>query len=139
MKGVSPTATGCSQAEPVVSALRASPPDAWHHSWIERPQANSRIVVLYHDGSGAWVGFWTGDVIIDEVGHDLEWDDQPGEMWAYLPDGFTLWIEARAEDPFTFPAQGMAAPSGDETGTGSAVGNSPVAAGHAPIPHPHSE
>jgi len=47
------------------------------------------------------------DGLVDHDGDDIDWYDNPGAMWAYLPHGFDMWCENRAEDPVTFPASGM--------------------------------
>lgn len=77
----------------------------WHWATNERPRPNSRIILLYEDGSGAVLGFWTGETLIDSDGHDWEgWREVPHEAWAYAPNGFKLWCECRSDDPFNFAA-----------------------------------
>lgn len=78
-------------------------PSPWHWSDASRPDEGRRIVTLYEDGSGATIGYWTGDEILDHEGIESAWRDEAGAMWAYLPDGYELWCESRTDDPFTFP------------------------------------
>lgn len=92
----------------------------WHWS-EEQPRPNSRIVMLYEDGSGAFLGFWTGETLFDPDGDDYGWRDEPGAMWAYLPAGFDLWCENRADDPMTFPASDTPNPHGQGQSPGEGV------------------
>jgi hypothetical protein len=90
------------EAAPTPPAREGGP---WHYAHDEKPAAGSRVVVAYEDGSGAFLGFWTGDAFIEGDGDETVWRDEPGTRWAYLPQGFQLWCEIRSDDPFTFPAQ----------------------------------
>jgi hypothetical protein len=77
--------------------------DPWHWCDSRKPDEGRRVVILYEDGSGAFIGYWTGETLLDHDGEDHGWREEPGAMWAYLPKGFTLWCEDRQDDPFTFP------------------------------------
>jgi hypothetical protein len=77
--------------------------DPWHWCDTRKPDEGRRVVILYEDGSGAFIGYWTGETLIDHDGEDYGWREEPGAMWAYLPKGFRLWCEDRQDDPFTFP------------------------------------
>ena len=83
--------------------------EMWHDV-SEKPDAGNRIVVLHGDGSGGFLAYWTGEEMIDHDGDDGSWRDEPGSLWAYLPDGFDLWCENRADDPFTLPANARTRP-----------------------------
>ena len=76
----------------------------WHSAADRLPPEGARVVVLYDDGSGATLGFWTGETMIDSDGDERALFEDAGTMWAELPTGFQLWCEMRADDPCTFPA-----------------------------------
>lgn len=66
--------------------------------------ANSKVVVLFSDGSGAALYFVHEGGAIDSDG-----DDHPGipadAVWAYLPTGFEFWCEGLPDDDVvTLPA-----------------------------------
>ena len=107
------------------------PSRMWHHACLEKPESGNRIVMLYEDGSGGFLAYPHDDGLIDQDGDDCTWYDEPGAMWAYLPNGFDMWCENRADEPISFPAQGIAARS-DETRSGSAVRQEPGGDSHAP-------
>lgn len=88
----------------VAALLERRAPSPWHWSDATRPEEGRRIVTLYEDGSGATIGYWTGEEVLDHDGDESAWRDKPGAMWAYLPEGYELWCENRIDDPFTFPA-----------------------------------
>lgn len=76
----------------------------WHNASDHLPPEGTRIIILYDDGSGATLGYWTGDTLFDSYGDERALFEDAGTMWAPLPVGFQLWCEMRADDPFTFPA-----------------------------------
>lgn len=88
----------------IIGSRQTPPP--WHWCDTVRPDEGRRVIILYEDGSGAFMGYWTGETLIDQDGEDYGWREEPGAMWAYLPKGYSLWCETRAEDPFTFPDTG---------------------------------
>lgn len=82
---------------------RQEPPSPWHWSDAKMPEAGTRVVTLYEDGSGTVMGYWTGETLIDQDGCEGDWRAEPGAMWCYLPPSIRLWCEMRSDDPFTFP------------------------------------
>jgi hypothetical protein len=90
------------------------PPSDWHWCDAARPRDGSRVVILHEDGSGALLGYWTGEALIDADGDDGDWREEPGAMWAYMPRGLKLWCEVRGEDPYTFPDDETASHSSEE-------------------------
>lgn len=90
------------------------PPSDWHWCDAVRPEAGRRVVILHEDGSGAALGYWTGDVLIDAEGDEGDWRDEPGAMWTHMPRGMKLWCEVRGEDPYTFPDDEPSSPSPKE-------------------------
>lgn len=110
----------CDQAAARLDPSGFDPSRVWHHALSDLPVANSRIVVLYHDGSGAYLAFWTGEQLFDAdgdaVGGVIAWPDEWAGEWAYAPPGLKLWCERRQDDPMTFPASAMSARSGETEG-----------------------
>lgn len=95
-----------------VEALRDHRPlSDWHCCDTAKPKDGSRVVILHEDGSGALLGYWTGEALIDADGDEGDWREEAGAMWAYLPKGLKLWCEVRGEDPYTFPDDETASPS----------------------------
>lgn len=87
-----------------VTALRSpTRPVAWHWNDDGPPADAGRIVATYGDASGAVMGYWTGDALIDQEGCEREWKAFAGGRWCLLPDGLQLWCETTENDPFTFP------------------------------------
>lgn len=73
------------------------------------PEAGTRIVAPYNDGSGAQM-FLVVDgedgslVLIDEDGDEYGEDHLSCESfshWAALPEGMKLWCELRSEEPIS--------------------------------------
>ena len=88
----------------------------WTENAVEMLPIGARIVVLYEDGSGAWVGCKIGEGIGDGGTHEGEFVDEEGERscilfgqsFIRLPDSFTLWCEHRSEMPIKLPRLGGA-------------------------------
>lgn len=72
------------------------------HSFDQKPESGKRIIALYSDGSGANLYFVHDAGLIDVDGEDCDSFSDDAGLWAYLPDGFELWCENRADDPVTF-------------------------------------
>jgi hypothetical protein len=64
----------------------------WHPR-DEKPESGRRIVALFNDGSGARL-LWVHDHgMMDNDGDESEAIGKDYCQWAYLPDGFRIWIE----------------------------------------------
>lgn len=114
-----------------VSAHAGDAPLRWLPTWEDvRPLTNSRIVILYEDGSGAILGFWDGEQLWDSDGDEYGWPNDVARLWTYLPHGFDLWCENRGLDHVTFPrdsdqnpkcGDALAAPSRSDASAGRAT------------------
>lgn len=78
-------------------------PVAWFDVTEMKPAEMNRIVVLYGDGSGGRLCYWTGEVLFDQEGEECEWPTDAGGRWAYLPAEMDLWCEMLEVDPTVFP------------------------------------
>jgi hypothetical protein len=71
---------------------------------LTHPDAHTRIVALYDDGSGAHLFYFDGHQFHDEDGAVRDGLENSFSMWAYAPEGTRLWCEL-CDDPVDFHQQ----------------------------------
>jgi hypothetical protein len=71
---------------------------------LTKPEAHTRIVAVYDDGSGAHLFYFDGREFHDEDGSARDDLAHSFSMWAYAPEGTKLWCEL-CDDPINFREQ----------------------------------
>lgn len=99
-KGFSAPSDGLSQAEPEVSALRASIPSAWASWQNNPPQPGQKVVIVCDDGCSSSLALMTEDGPLDgECGEPFFGDSYlSGAIWTAIPDDYPLSFMEAVDD-----------------------------------------